>query len=94
MRLGNDTSHDGRADNFARNRGLAVMQPFVEKGAGAFFDSLRAAAIGSGPAVRLEGSALGLHIGVEKRLGLVGVLADEEEQVAALHHGAGVLHLG
>ena len=46
MCLGNDTSHDGRGDNFARNRTLSVMQPFVEKDQKAFFDSLKRSARG------------------------------------------------
>ena len=36
MCLGNDSSHDGQGDNFARNRAPSVMQPFVEKGQGPF----------------------------------------------------------
>ena len=57
MCLGNDTSHDGRGDNFARNRTLSVMQPFVEKGHKAFSDSL------SGPSAQaLRGRFFGFGL--------------------------------
>ena len=40
MRLGNDTSHEIFADNFARNRGENFVQLFHEKVARHFFDRL------------------------------------------------------
>ena len=40
MRLGNDTSHGGRGDNFARNRVPSAMQSFSKKRLCRFFDSL------------------------------------------------------
>ena len=38
MCLGNDTSHGGRGDNFARNRVPSAMQPFSKKRLCRFFD--------------------------------------------------------
>ena len=40
MYVGNDTSHDGRDDFFARNRVPSVMQPFSNKWRSRLFDSL------------------------------------------------------
>ena len=42
MYVGNDTSHDGRDDFFARNRVPSVMQPFSKKWLCHFFDRQRA----------------------------------------------------
>ena len=44
MYLGNDTSHESFADNFARNRDEAFVQSSSKKWLCHFFDSLRRAA--------------------------------------------------
>ena len=41
MRLGNDTSREIFADNFARNRGKNFVQPNSKKWLCHFFDSLK-----------------------------------------------------
>ena len=41
MRLGNDTSHEIFADNFARNRGKNFVQTNSKKWLRHFFDSLK-----------------------------------------------------
>ena len=48
MRLGNDTSHEIFADNFARNRGKNFVQTNSKKWLRHFFDSLKASGASRG----------------------------------------------
>ena len=54
MYLGNDTSHESFADNFARNRDEAFVQSSSKKWLCHFFDSLRPPPDGWGPVVHSE----------------------------------------
>ena len=60
MRLGNDTSREIFADNFARNRGKNFVQPNSKKWLCHFFDSLRGRSRKAPPSVCLFSYSSGL----------------------------------
>ena len=54
MRLGNDTSHGGRGDFFARKRTPSAMWPFSKKRHSRFFDTLWGVALCHSPILALD----------------------------------------
>ena len=82
MRLGNDTSHGGRADFFARNRGPPAVRSFSKKRLCRFFEAGRRAR--SKRALRWFIAGAGAGIRLHSVLPLLG--QGEQEQGHPIQH--------